>query len=121
LLAGGRIVYELSLDGVIMRTSTVHITFPGAQDELSGAVPNPFNPQTVVSFSIDHDGHVEMGVFDLTGRRVAVLADRWFSAGTHELSWRGLDTAGNAMPSGVYFVQMRTDRTTTAKKITLLR
>jgi hypothetical protein len=121
LQAGGDVVYALSLDGEIVYTSTVSVDVPTAPAVLWDAVPNPFNPQTVITFSIDRVGHVELGIYDLTGRRVATLADRTFPAGSHDLTWQGLDATGKAMPSGVYVVRMRTNRTAAAKKITLMR
>lgn len=121
LQAGGEVVYTLSLDEEAVYTSSVSLDTPVAPAVLWGAAPNPFNPRTVVSFSIVRGGHVDLAVYDLTGHRVATLADRGFPAGWYELTWLGVDGFGAPAPSGTYVVRLRTDRSTTAKKVTLLR
>lgn len=68
--------------------------------------PNPFNPQSTLTFELAARGRVAAGVYDVAGRLVARLADATFEAGTHRLEWRGLDDAGRAVPSGVYFVKL---------------
>jgi len=63
--------------------------------------PNPFNPSTDISFNIPRDGHVAVCVFDMRGRRVAVLADEVMAAGEHSLNFNG-----QGMASGTYFYRM---------------
>jgi flagellar hook assembly protein FlgD len=52
---------------------------------------------------------------------VAELADGVFPAGEHSLHWNGQDQAGRDLPSGVYMVQMVTERTVRSSKMTLVR
>ncbi len=59
--------------------------------------PNPFNPQTTVSFTLPEAAFVRLKVVDLTGRVVNFLAGEHLSAGTHSVNW---DASG--VPSGVY-------------------
>jgi flagellar hook assembly protein FlgD len=59
-----------------------------------------------LSFSLPAASRVEAAVFDVAGRKVRELGAGRFAAGAHELSWDGRDTAGRAMPSGVYFVRL---------------
>ena len=93
----------------------------GRHLELDPAYPNPFNPQTTVSFSLERDEWAEVGVYELTGRLVAVLDDRTFAAGTHSLIWRGCDSSGRAMPSGTYVVRLETESGVEARKVSLIR
>jgi flagellar hook assembly protein FlgD len=51
---------------------------------------------------------VQIGIFDVTGRKVRNLADRVFPAGEQELRWDGTDDAGNKVARGVYFVRSST-------------
>jgi len=83
--------------------------------------PNPFNPQTTISFSLGREGRAEVGVFDVSGRRVTVLADRTFTAGTHTLTWNGCDAQGRAVPSGTYVVRLETESDVGARKVILIR
>jgi hypothetical protein len=90
--------------------------------ELSLAVhPNPFNPQTTITFSLERDEWAKIGVYELTGRRVVVLADRILPADAHTLTWNGRDSQGRAMPSGTYVVHLETDSGVEARKVMLIR
>ena len=83
--------------------------------------PNPFNPQTTISFSLERDQWAEIGVYELTGKRVTVLTDRVYDAGRHSLTWNGRDSQGRAMPSGTYFVRLVTESGVEARKVMLVR
>lgn len=72
----------------------------------SSAFPNPFNPETSISFTVRREGYVSVRIFSIDGRLVRTLKENEFtSAGTHEVRWNGMDNAGRAATSGVYFVQ----------------
>jgi len=83
--------------------------------------PNPFNPQTTITFTLERDEWVTVRVYELTGKRVAVLADRTFTIGEHSLLWSGRDSHGRAMPSGTYLVRLETESAVRAQKLMLLR
>ena len=68
--------------------------------------PNPFNPMTTIAFNLPASQRVRVEVYDLTGRRIAVVADDVFGAGENRLTWRGTDNSGRSMASGVYFVRV---------------
>lgn len=68
--------------------------------------PNPFNPNTVVTFELTTAADVRIEVFDVSGRRVAVPASGRFGAGPQRVAWNGLDEARRPVPSGVYFVRI---------------
>jgi hypothetical protein len=63
---------------------------------------------SVVRFSIAKSGRVQIGIYDVTGRKVRNLADRVFPAGEQELHWDGSDDVGTKVPRGVYFVRSST-------------
>ena len=83
--------------------------------------PNPFNPHTTVSFSLDWPQQVTISVFDMTGRRVAVVADQAYSAGSHTVEWNGRDASGRAVSSGTYLVRLETEDRVEARKVMLVR
>jgi len=96
-------------------------TLPLLEPRLHGAMPNPFNPLTSISFSLDRPRQVQLTVHDVTGRLVTVLAREQFSAGRHELVWNGRDSAGREVASGEYFCRLQTEITSQVKKMLLLR
>ncbi len=86
-----------------------------------GAHPNPFNPRTTLSFTLSEPGPVSLAVYDLTGARVALLADRVFPAGDHAVSWDGGDATGRPLPSGVYLARAATRDAVQTRRMTLVR
>jgi hypothetical protein len=94
---------------------------PQLATALRGAYPNPFNPKTTVTFSLDRAQHVRLVVYDVEGRRVSEIADGTFAAGEHGVPWTGKDLAGRELPSGTYMVQMVTADAVRTSKMTLVR
>ncbi len=100
---------------------------PVADGEVPGSFrlaqnsPNPFNPMTKIAFTTERAGHVRLGVYDLKGQLVSVLADRDFPAGTHRVVWSGRNDRGDEMPSGMYLYRVLNDGETMTKKMMLVR
>ncbi len=98
-------------DGILLTTEK-DATFSVAMNEqpngfvLSQNYPNPFNPTTHIDFNIQHSGHVELIVYNITGQKVRTLMSDMCSAGAHTATWDGTDDAGRAVTSGVYFYQL---------------
>jgi hypothetical protein len=67
--------------------------------------PNPGTAHRV-SFALPQKTQVELGVYDLLGRRVAVLAKGEFPAGEHTRMWDGRATNGTRAAAGVYFYRL---------------
>ena len=94
-------------------------SYPGPV--LAGIHPDPFNPQTTITFALDRPRRAEVAVYDLTGRLLGVLADRSYTAGNHSVVWNGKDASDRAVPSGTYIVRLETDSVAQASKVLLLR
>jgi hypothetical protein len=78
--------------------------------------PNPFNPATALSFQLSADSHVELNVFDLSGRLVATPANGWQEAGSHRATFDGSD-----LPSGIYVYHLTVGNYSTAGKMILMK
>lgn len=85
------------------------------------AAPNPFNPSTKVSYSLKNAGATTVRIYSLEGRLIRTLHDGYATAGTHELHWNGLDNAGRAVNSGVYFLSVNSAGTKAVEKLYLLK
>ena len=107
------------LDDAMTNISAVDDEIPGRNGVLQ-AYPNPFNPRTNISFRLEQDTWVEVGVYDVTGRRVTILANGAHAAGTHTLTWNGHDAHGHDLPSGTYVVRLTTPSEEEATKVTLI-
>jgi hypothetical protein len=68
--------------------------------------PNPIAAATIVAFELPRAAVVDLGVFDLAGRRVATLANGAASAGRNEVRWNATGDAGARLPGGLYFLRL---------------
>jgi len=89
--------------------------------QLRSNYPNPFNPTTTMEFSLANAAHVELGIYDVSGRLVKVLADQYVEAGVHRSTWHGENLMGESVSSGCYFVRIRSNGESQSRAITLLR
>ena len=79
--------------------------------------PNPFNPSTVISFSLPETQNVTLNVFNLLGSKVATLiGNTIFGAGNHSVSFNAQN-----LPSGLYVYQLCLDEILITKKMMLLK
>jgi hypothetical protein len=80
----------------------------GGQMRLQLAVsvtPNPWRDRGSAVFTLPQAGRVELGVFDITGRRVLSVANgEWFAAGVHSLP---LTKTGSSLAPGVYLCRLQ--------------
>jgi hypothetical protein len=68
--------------------------------------PNPVRSNATVRCDLPRAGDVDLGVFDLAGRRVATLAAGARPAGAFSVRWDGRDAAGSPAPAGVYWIRL---------------
>ncbi|MDD3050803.1 MAG: carboxypeptidase regulatory-like domain-containing protein [Candidatus Cloacimonetes bacterium] len=76
--------------------------------DLLGVYPNPFNPQTTISFSLEKNSFITISIFNNKGQLVRELISEDFRAGTHTIVWNGLNSYGEKISSGIYFIRMNT-------------
>jgi len=88
---------------------------------LYGNYPNPFNPETVISFSVAREGLVVIEVYNIKGQRVRSLVNGVHKAGVHSLVWNGRSDSGHSVGSGVYFYRMVCGEFTAVKKMLLIK
>jgi hypothetical protein len=94
------------------------------QFTLAQNVPNPFNPQTRLSYTIPNrspGSPVLLRVYDVAGRLVRTLVDRPQPAGTYTVYWDGTSRRGEPVASGMYFYQLRWNGRIESRKMLLLR
>lgn len=111
-------------DGAIMLCSGAGA--PGVCDlpstfALHACSPNPFAVSTVIRFDLPEATSVNIKVFDIEGREVAVLADGEWQSGSQSLDWDGEDKGGTRLSPGIYFLRMEARGFVDTKKLMLLR
>jgi hypothetical protein len=78
--------------------------------------PNPFNPSTTITYKVPAAAYVQLRVYDVLGRQVAMLLDNYIEAGTHEVM---LDASN--FSSGVYLYRLTTPEFTQAKAMLVVK
>jgi len=96
---------------------------PPARASLDQNRPNPFNPSTVIGYSVSAAGPVEvrLRVFTVAGRLTRTLVSRRVEPGYHEARWDGRDDRGLPAASGIYVYRAEIGRTAFTRKMALLR
>jgi len=122
---------QVDLDGTATRSSTVEMLLTPtniAQQILPTAnflrqnFPNPFNPETTLSFDLKDDSVVTLKIYDMTGQVVRTLVNgQSFVAGAYQILWDAKNNNGQKVSSGVYLYQLKTGKFTSLKKMTLVR
>lgn len=84
--------------------------------ELHQNYPNPFNPSTRIVFALPAQEHVRMEVYDLLGRRMALLVDEVRAAGQH-----AVDFDASTLSSGLYLYRITAGEFTQSRKMMLMK
>lgn len=92
-----------------------------SQFAVSQNYPNPFNPETTIHYQIPHSTTINAVVYSLLGQKVKTLKNGYIDAGFHSVVWDGTNDLNQNVPSGVYFIQIRTTEDMSTRKMTLLR
>ena len=82
---------------------------------LHSIYPNPFNPIARIPISMIDPDFIDISIYDLRGR----LVERWntfLEIGSHDLTWDA-----NELPSGIYFIQVKSKEFYVSQKAILLR
>jgi len=85
--------------------------------------PNPFNPNTVIRFSLSvpHPTNTTLKIYNIRGQEVRSLVSEQNGAGSYEVVWDGKDDKGNEVASGIYFYRLKVGEFTECKKMLLLK
>lgn len=94
----------------------------------TGQSPLLANPGAMIEFRIGSDDVGEQGrvratleLFDLNGRRVALLKDGEMTPGDYAVSWNRASSGGASASSGIYFARLTVGKTVAKKRVTVLR
>jgi len=83
--------------------------------------PNPFNPSTVIPFTLPEPGRVRLRVYDASGELVATLIDGLRPAGRQQVAWDGRGSGGQVLASGIYFCRLEAAELVLTRKMILLK
>lgn len=108
-LTDGPQSFSLITSGVVLES--------GVPDKVKlTAYPNPFRNLAIVEYALPKPKNVRLAMYDVLGRRVAVLENGRKDAGRHRVTLRS-----DRLSSGVYFGRLRAGTQTRTQKITVAR
>ena len=117
------------LDDIRLVTSAVPVTavaesvVEGGADHfaLGQNLPNPFNSQTTIRYSLPAAAAVELSVYNLAGQKLVRLVAGQRAAGNYRVDWDGRDGGGRLLASGVYLYRLRAGDQVLERKLMLLK
>ncbi len=116
-------IVNVAVNGDKEYSQVVDVTLVSVIDthQLYPAYPNPFNPETTITFDLAQDGNVSLQVYDIQGRLIKTLLNNGMFAGRHEIKWDGKTSSGINAASGVYLVKLKTGGYSKYTKVSLLK
>jgi hypothetical protein len=122
--AGTAYLYSVSFvmpDGSEMRSPPVEAAMGEFVTRLDQNRPNPFNPSTEIQYRIGNEAHVNLKIFDVTGRLIRTLVDQPQEAGIYRVMWGGREGGGRLVSTGVYFYRLTAGKFSQTRRMVLLK
>ena len=114
-------------NGVSRYTGEVFTTGVKEEDKTPEALPviqsypNPFNPSTILEFTLPESGFTKLSIYNISGQKVRELAAEYLTAGMHSLIWNGRDDSGDVVSSGVYIIRLVAGKQVAACRMVLMK
>ena len=105
----------------IIYTDNSEIVAPQYVTQLGKNYPNPFNPETVIQFSLKEKAPVKIEIYNVKGELVKTLLNQSLTEGKHSVVWNGTNNSGNLSGSGIYFYKMTTTNYQSTNKMLLIK
>ncbi len=90
-------------------------------NKLYSAYPNPFNPATTIQVELANTEIAELTVYNVAGQKVKTLHTGLLQSGTSKFVWNGNNNSGTVVSSGIYFIQLRTQKGLQTKSVIFLK
>jgi hypothetical protein len=94
---------------------------PASYSGINKVYPNPFNPNTSISYTLDKAAPVKIEIFNLRGQKVKELINEFMHTGSYTVAWDGTDKHHNTVASGVYYLRFVTPEHSQTRKITMIK
>jgi len=116
---------DVSTTGKVIRHTPISVSLKTDEHpqvmKMENAYPNPFNPQTYISYKLAESADVKITIFEMLGRSVKGLYNGHQPAGSYHVYWNGTNATGIMVPSGCYVIRMETKDFSQIQKVTLMK
>jgi len=127
-IAGVSAHYSSNMESEIVEFEFIYIG-PGGNSNsdipevtaLNSNYPNPFNPETCLSFALAEAGNVRIDIYNVKGQKIKTLVNEIKAAGTYQITWYGTDDNNRQVASGIYFYKMRSGIYSSTRKMILMK
>ena len=89
--------------------------------KLYPAYPNPFNPETTISYDLPEQSFVEITIYDMLGKKVRTIVNEKQNPGHKSILWNAKDDYGTVVSAGLYIYQVQADNFIQTNKMILLK
>ena len=83
--------------------------------------PNPFNPSTTILYNLSNDELVSLEIFNLNGKKVRTLVNKYQNSGPKKVIWNGDNNHGQQVPAGMYLYSIIAGDVKQTKKMLLVK
>jgi parallel beta-helix repeat protein len=122
-LSGENVDWSLAKEAINNPSNETTESLIPSEYALHPAYPNPFNPSTTLSFDLPEASKVNLEIYNIQGQKVwsSPQNNIEFSAGNHSVVWKGVNSHGSLLPSGMYFVHFGSGKYHSSQKLLLLK
>ena len=92
-----------------------------SQVSVISCYPNPFNPFTIISYSVETEVNAKLNIYNINGQKVFKNDNLNSKVGLNHYEWNGMDNNGSYLTSGIYFVMIELGEQILMDKVTLLK
>lgn len=107
---------QIDTQGSFKYSNEVEVDITPKSFTLYQNYPNPFNPSTTIKFSVPYKSHVNITIYDVTGKEISSLVNEEKSAGTYSVNFNARN-----LSSGMYLYRIACGNFTQVKKMLLLK
>ena len=107
---------ESSTKPTVLKTEEAPLVF-----SLSQNAPNPFNPETIISYSLPQSEQVKLVIYNVLGQEIRTLVNAFQPAGRYRVVWNSKDDFGRSVSSGIYFYQITAGEFLDTRKMLILK
>lgn len=89
---------------------------------LAPPYPNPFNPSTTISFTLEKQSKIDIRIYNIQGKEVWNWGNNLeYGSGYHNITWNAKDDTGNELSTGVYFVKLIAGNKVATQKVIFMK
>jgi hypothetical protein len=96
-------------------------TIPQYRFALQQNTPNPFNPNTTISFSLPEKQRAELNIYNVKGQLIKSLVNDVLDRGEYSIVWNGKDNNNHQISSGIYYYKLKWKDKQSIRKMILLK